>query len=196
MSCFQQAIQATKDSLPSNLPLCGFEKVINGFDNLNTAAGFSFPGQKKYEVLKPTYLMSRNMLHRLKNGYKIYQPPMKIAFRGHLSSLDDQKVRPVWVQPFETLILEALFAHNVYEALKQNGKPFHFGENSMPRLWDLMSRDIESYNQCTVTLDWSKFDANCPRWLIHEAFDILESMIDFSVKIDDHGYEYHYTEKE
>lgn len=78
--------------------------------------------------------MAKNMQHRLKYGYSIYQPPLKVAFRGHLSPIDELKVRPVWIQPFETLLLEGVFARNIYEAFKREGAPLHFGENAMPRL--------------------------------------------------------------
>lgn len=64
----------------------------------------------------------------------------------------------------------------------------------MPRLHELMNYDISSLNQCTVTLDWSAFDANCPKWIIHKAFDVLENMIDFkkmTVRTD--GYEIDFT---
>jgi len=56
----------------------------------------------------------------------------------------------------------------------------HFGKNSMPRLHDLMSTDITNINQCTVTLDWSAYDANTPQWVLKDAFDVLETLIDFN----------------
>lgn len=51
----------------------------------------------------------------------------------------------------------------------------------MPRLRDLLAEDIESQNLGTVTLDWSAFDTNCPRWLLDDIFDIFESRLEFSV---------------
>jgi len=50
--------------------------------------------------------MSKNILHRIKNDYKVYQPPAKLAFRGHLTKIEEPKVRPVWIIPFEIIIIE------------------------------------------------------------------------------------------
>lgn len=83
--------------MPHGIPLASFEDVFEGLENTNTAAGFSFPGLKKKDVLKETFLMCRHMIHRMKYGYDVYQPPMKLGFRGHLSPVDEVKVRPIWV---------------------------------------------------------------------------------------------------
>lgn len=123
--------------------------------------------------------MARNMVHRLKNNYKIYQPPLKLGFRGHLSEEDAPKVRPIWVQPFETILIESMFTSNVYESLKhQANGSFHFGTKALERLSELLTRDYEG--RTTVTLDWSAFDSRCPKWLIEEAFDVLSHVIDFT----------------
>jgi hypothetical protein len=88
--------------------MCSFEKVFANI-NLSTAAGFSFPGKKKSEVAMDAYMMSRNMLHKLKNGFPLWWPYCTIAFRGHLKPVDEPKTRPVWIQPFEVVILEQYF---------------------------------------------------------------------------------------
>lgn len=91
------------ETLPQgSVRLTSFEQVFSQLDNPAANAGFSFPGYKKRDVLEPAFHMSRNILHRLKYGYKVYQPPCLLAFRGHLSPVDDLKVRPIWIQPFET----------------------------------------------------------------------------------------------
>jgi len=77
--------------------LSGFEDVLENWDTGQTAAGFSWPGKKKSEVMRDALYVSRNMLHRLKAGYPIYDPPKKVGFRGQLSDADNPKVRPVWV---------------------------------------------------------------------------------------------------
>jgi len=41
--------------------------------------------------------MAQNMLHRIKYGKNVFQPYFKLAFRGHLSPVDELKVRPIWI---------------------------------------------------------------------------------------------------
>jgi len=50
----------------------------------------------------------------------------------------------------------------------------------MSRLMDLINTDLEVKDWVSLTMDWSEFDVNCPAWLINDAFDIVENMIDFS----------------
>lgn len=59
----------------------------------------------------------------------------------------------------------------------------HFGQDAQSRLHDLLNTDIETAGQETRTLDWSAFDSGCPKWLINEAFDIIEDTIDFSTMV-------------
>lgn len=140
--------------------------------------------------------MSRNMMHRLKYGYQIYQSPMKLAFRGHMSPLDEHKVRPIFVQDFSTLICESIFFTNIYEQLKLTGAPFHFGTQALQRLCTLVNTDITHLNQFTTTLDWSAFDANCPKWLLNVGFDILYQLIDFNkMEVYTDGYTIDFTDK-
>lgn len=82
------------------------------------------------------------MQHFVKYGHKVYQPPYKVAFRGHLSPIDDIKVRPVWVAPFEVLINESVYCSNIYEILKGDNI-MHFGANAMPRLHKLLNTPLK-----------------------------------------------------
>jgi len=56
----------------------------------------------------------------------------------------------------------------------------HFGEDAMPKLSRLMSRDIESVDQFQLTLDWKSFDSTVPNFVISWVFDLLTECIDFS----------------
>lgn len=38
---------------------------------------------------------------------------------------------------------------------------------------------MEKCNLKCLSLDWKSFDTTVPRWLIEEAFDVLETAIDF-----------------
>lgn len=117
--CFVSAVNDSVRQLTpfGKQPLASFEDVLENWESPATAAGFTWPGKKKREVIEDALHVSRNMLHRLKAGKPIYQPPAKLGFRGQLSPHDEPKVRPVWVMPFETLIIESLFGRNINRAL-------------------------------------------------------------------------------
>lgn len=119
-------------------PWASLEDVGYGISNLSSSAGFSFPGEKKRDVIFEALHMSKGMMHRIKYDLPCYQPPSKIAFRGHLSPVDDPKTRPVWVAPFELLIIEQLMGMNLISKAKKLDL-IHFGEDAMPKLARLMS---------------------------------------------------------
>jgi len=149
--------------------------------NLDSAAGFSFPGKKKSEVVQEAYDIAAYLQHQVQRGRHVYRPPCKIALRGHLTSVEEPKSRPVWVYPFELSILEAKWAIPFYKHLETNVKEVHFGEGAMPRLAQLLMGGLSDQTESAeVTLDWSSFDSSIPSWLIKEAFDILHDCFDDS----------------
>lgn len=155
--------------------------------NLETSAGFSFPRYKKCEVIEEAFQLSKMISHRLKNitkhkdQFKIYQPPAKIGTRGHLSPIDAVKTRLIYVVPFEIVGLEQQFVKPIINHLAKNpNTAIHFGEDAMPRLRDLLTRNINDRKETAYSLDWSKFDQNIPNEVIELAFNMLESHIDFT----------------
>jgi len=52
--------------------MASFEDVLENYENLDTAAGFTFPGKKKHEVVEENFFLSRFFLHKLKYGMKVY----------------------------------------------------------------------------------------------------------------------------
>lgn len=82
--------------------------------NLNTSPGFSFKqGLTKGDVLPSAYVLARTLAHRVKQRYSIFWPPCMMGCRGHLSSLEKPKTRPVWVYPFEIVLIEKMFAQDL-----------------------------------------------------------------------------------
>jgi len=147
--------------------------------NLDSAAGFSFPGKKKSEVVEEAFDTASYMAHFISAGKRIFIPPAKLALRGHLSEVDALKTRPVWVFPFEITILEGKWAIPYYEFLEQEVPAVHFGEGAMQRLAKMMMSDVASHSESTeVTLDWSGFDGSVPNFMIDDAFDILFGAFD------------------
>jgi len=124
-------------------PWASLEDVGYGISNLSSSAGFSFPMKKKRDTIFEALHMAKGMMHRIKYGLNCYQPPSKVAFRGHLSDINEPKTRPVWVAPFELLIIEQLMGMNLIAKAKSLDI-IHFGEDSMPKLSRLMMTDIEA----------------------------------------------------
>lgn len=155
--------------------------LAHGCDNMNldAAAGFSFPGKKKMECIDEAYDVAAYMQHRIQRGIPTYHPPCKLALRGHLSTEEESKSRPVWVYPYEVSILEAKWAVPFYEHLEKNVPTVHFGERAMPRLAQMMMGGLNTHDESAeITTDWSSFDATIPCWLINTAFEIIWDSFD------------------
>jgi hypothetical protein len=108
------------------------------FSDLNTAAGFSFPGESKRDKLLELLNIGRTLNHTWKSGQKKQHLPCKLALRGHLSSLENPKTRAVWMYPTEYVMQEMYLFSELVRSLQKvdddNFKLIHFGKNSMPLL--------------------------------------------------------------
>jgi hypothetical protein len=78
--------------------------------------------------------------------------------------------------PFETVLLESIFARNLINHYKRSDTNIFFGPDSMKRLPDLLSGREDMFR---LTLDWSRFDSTIPRFLLEDVFQIVKSFIDF-----------------
>jgi hypothetical protein len=153
--------------------------VVADHMNLDSSAGFSFPNKKKSEVVQEAYDVASYIQHMAQKSRGFYIPPCKLASRGHLHADDEPKSRPVWVFPVEWTMLEGKWAMPYYQFLEEHVEQIHFGEGSMMRLATHLMSDLATHNENgELTLDWSKFDARVPNWLIDIAFDILYSSFD------------------
>jgi hypothetical protein len=171
---------ARKAFVPSNDPI-NRRSTPNVPDlmNLDAAAGFSFPGCKKSEVIENLYDIACYMQHMIEADRRVYKTPCKLALRGHLHDADNPKSRPVWVYPGEVSILEGKWALPFYKHLEEHVDTVHFGEGAMKRLAKMMIDGISDANQnVEITTDWSTFDATVPNWLIDEAFEIIWDSFD------------------
>lgn len=91
----------------------------------------------------------------------MYQPPCKMAFRGHLSSIEEgkKKVRSVWIYPFEIIMLESVFADPIIDRFMEDiDMPFLSGRDAFFRLSKAMGRPTHATGEVTVTTDWKSFD--------------------------------------
>jgi hypothetical protein len=83
-----------------------------------------------------------------------------------------------WFYPFEMTLLEQQFARGLIDTFKRHQDIVLFGENAIYRCKEYCKPDP---NHFTMTFDFSRFDSTIPKFIIRDAFAILNSMIDFSV---------------
>lgn len=152
----------------------------------DTAAGVTFMGKKKGDVMEEIYHEARWLGHRMKqdgrgrfNPARMRFPPCVAGQRGAMSERSDPKTRLVWVYPAEMLAVEGFYAPVMYrEFMAQENGPMLNGKSSQ-RLyteWCCGLREGEKL----YGLDFSKFDTKVPSWLIRVAFDILRQNIEWS----------------
>lgn len=137
---------------------------------LNTSAGYSFPGKKKFEVLDQARKKVEGMIHTWKQGGQVDQIPSKMALRGHLSPVKENKTRVVWVSPIENIILENMlfrgFTHQVYKNSQWRNLILS-GDNVMSRLTDYLATGAED-SYCN--LDISGWDSMRCRFILKDIF--------------------------
>lgn len=160
---------------------------IGQFLRRDTAAGVSFMGQKKGDVLEEIYHETRWLAHRLKqsgrgrfNPTKVKFPPCLAGQRGGMSTRDDPKTRLVWIYPSEMLVIEGQYAPLMYRDYMADPDSPMLNGKSAQRLYTEWTCDLRE-GETLYGIDFSSFDTKVPAWLIHVAFDILRQNIDWSV---------------
>jgi len=159
---------------------------VSSHMNLDTSAGWSFPGAKKRDVLPQLYQEVRWLAHRMKQGGKefnpasVQMPPSMAARRGKLTEVGQEVDRLVWVYPAEMLGIEGIYAVpliRAYEALGPKN-PMLQGKNLDQTIIDWLRR--RGQEKFYLALDISQFDQTVQPWFIRQAFDILKQNIEWA----------------
>nr|WAK75569.1 MAG: RNA-dependent RNA polymerase [Partitiviridae sp.] len=160
---------------------------IGRYFRRDTAAGATFMGCKKGDVMEEIYHETRWLAHRMKgdgrsrfNPKGVRFPPCVAGQRGGMSEATDPKTRLVWVYPSEMLAVEGQYAPRMYHDFMADPHTPMLNGKSAQKLyteWCVGLREGETL----YGLDFSSFDTKVPSWLIRVAFDILKQNIDFSV---------------
>jgi hypothetical protein len=80
-----------------------------------TSAGYEYMGKKKKEDVKnEAFRVAKQRRQYLRYGYWDLVP-YKFAMRGHLSPINENKSRPVWVTPYTTVMLENYMFRPIYD---------------------------------------------------------------------------------
>jgi hypothetical protein len=151
----------------------------------DTAAGVTFMGSRKGDVMEEIYHETRWLGHRLKqdgkacfNPTQVQFPPCLAGQRGAMSEMGAPKTRLVWIYPAEMLVVEGQYAPRMYrQFMDQPQSPLLNGKSSQ-RLyteWTVNLREGETL----YGIDFSSFDTSVPAWLIRVAFNILRQNINW-----------------
>nr|UDL14424.1 MAG: putative RNA-dependent RNA polymerase [Gammapartitivirus sp.] len=158
---------------------------VGQFVRTDTSAGVSFMGKRKSEVMPQIFTEARWLGHRMKEGGKSRFDPRQVRFppclagqRGHMSPRDDPKTRLVWIYPAEMLVVEGLWAPVMYKSFEDlPDSPLLYGKSAQ-RLYTEWCVNYKS-GEKLHGIDFSSFDTKVPAWLIHVAFDIMHSNVDW-----------------
>lgn len=76
-----QVLQYFTDAVGTQ-PLSSYEDVMSSMPNIDSAAGFTFPGKSKRQVQKDAFHLARGIAHKVKNFLSYYQVPSKFGMRS------------------------------------------------------------------------------------------------------------------
>lgn len=110
-----------------------------------------------------------------------YRPDLAWT-RTQLGTFEAPKIRHVWGEAFENVILEGIVASPLIKAYQQIGYPMPIGINMYKRLPSIIQRTLADENEIRygVGLDIKSFDTAVQPWLIRTAFDILTQNVNFA----------------
>lgn len=157
---------------------------VGQYFRTDTAAGVTFMGSKKGEVMEEIYHEARWLGHRMKQDGKRFNPtnvrfpPCLAGQRGGMSDASDPKTRLVWVYPAEMLVIEGQYAPEMYRAYMRDPHCPMLNGKSSQRLYTEWCCGLRE-GETLYGLDFSSFDTKVPAWMIRVAFDILRQNIDF-----------------
>jgi hypothetical protein len=88
------------------------------------------------------------------------------------------KVRNVFGQAFQYILLEGLTAHPLLEMFMNEDTFFFIGKDPRIEVPKLLSRLSDRYPKL-MSIDWSRFDTTVEPWEIIDAFNLLEKLLTF-----------------
>nr|WKV33860.1 MAG: RNA-dependent RNA polymerase [Riboviria sp.] len=166
-------------TLPSRAPLTHINDVMRDFPHGETSPGlpYTLEGVKHKRDVDPYRI--KFFVHKMKYGLiSNCRTPCTAASRTTVSKAE--KFRLIWVYPCHMTMAEGIFAQgliNRYKAFRTSYAIWcQYAKGHMKYLASFKTTKTQKW----FNVDWSRFDANVPAWLIRDAFDILRDQIDFS----------------
>lgn len=112
--------------------------------------------------------------------------------RTQLGTFESPKIRHVWGEAFQNILLEGMAASPLIEAYQKRPWPIVLGINLYKRIPDIIQKALSNDEtpQIGIGIDFSKFDSSIQPWLINEAFDILRQNITLNDIHEELAFEY------
>lgn len=112
--------------------------------------------------------------------------------RTQLGTFESPKIRHVWGEAFENVILEGMSAAPLIMQYQAKGYPMAMGMHIYKRLPSIIQTTLadDTERRVGVGLDVKSFDSSVQPWLIREAFKIVESNLVFPDEYSRHAFDY------
>jgi hypothetical protein len=99
------------------------------------------------------------------------------------------KVRQVFGQAFQYILIEGCTAYPLMSMFKDEDSFFFCGLEPRIHVPILLER-IQKTSERLISIDWSSFDSTIEPWEIQDAFDLLESILEFPNTISRAAFEF------
>lgn len=120
-----------------------------------------------------------------------YRPDLAWT-RTQLGTIESPKIRHVWGEAFENVILEGMSAAPLIKEYQALGEPMTIGIHMYKRLPLIIQKALATPHSTNygVGLDVKSFDASVQPWLIDEAFNIIEQNLLFRTWMERAAFQY------
>lgn len=149
-----------------------------------SAAGIGIPGRKGDDgnhlraIHQATATINNCLRHGIQSVIENSTPDMAYT-RTQLTKISEGlKVRNVFGEAFQYILIEGLSASPLMKFFIENDTFFFVGKD--PR--KAVPETLENFKrECPLlmSIDWTAFDTSVENWEILDAFDLLESILDF-----------------
>ncbi|KAK4887477.1 hypothetical protein RN001_003748 [Aquatica leii] len=121
----------------------------------------------------------------------LYRPDLAWT-RTQMGTFEGPKIRHVWGEAFENVILEGMSAAPLIEAYQIKGEPMTIGLHLYKRLPSIINRALSTADEqrIAVGLDIKSFDSTVQPWLIRECFSIIRENLRFPGYMEEKAFEY------
>ncbi len=112
--------------------------------------------------------------------------------RTQLGLIQSPKHRNIWGEAFHNILIEGLSAVPLMEAYQQGEYPIVTGLHIYKRLPEIIALKLkgEEGPSFGVGPDFKRFDSSLQRWIMNDAFDILEENVTFPTFYEKAAFEY------
>jgi hypothetical protein len=137
-----------------------------------------FPGNHQKAINQAFKTIQRAKREGITTVIENSAPDMAYTRTQLTELIDGLKVRNVFGQAFQYILLEGLSAHPLLRMFMENETFFFVGKDPRIEVPKLLSK-LSQTNSKLMSIDWSRFDTSVEPWEITDAFDLLERLLEF-----------------